>query len=260
MALIRQAQSPDLMRGAIVLDLGDLARQGELLMAGARAKAEEIVRAAQSERARIVAGAAEEGRGAGTQAGREEGVRQGLEQGRAQAIEDFKARLGKVEQAWVEALSGFAMQRERLIEGARADVLDIALLAAEKVVKRALHLSPSLVIDQVGAVLEAVARPTESRIAVHPEDEPLVRAAMPALIQRLEAARHVHLETDATLERGSCVLRTPGAGEIDASIRSQLDRIVEAILPDRETRNPRLRAETGTGDGSDSRDRSGDGA
>ncbi len=258
MALIRQAQSPNLTRDAVVLDLGDLARQGEMIKDGARAKAEEIVRAAHAERARILAGAAEEGRVEGARLGREEGVRQGLEQGRAQAIEEYKARLAKVEQAWVEALAGFATQRERLIEGARADVLDIALLAAEKVVKRALHLSPSLVIDQVGAVLEAVARPTESRIAVNPEDEPLVRAAMPALVQRLEAARHVHLETDATLERGSCVLRTPGAGEIDASIRAQLDRIVEAILPDRETRNPRLKTEGGTGDGSDSRDQSGD--
>jgi len=245
MALIRQSLSSNAVRDAVVLDLGDLARQGELLKAGAIAKAEQIVREAHSERARILAGASEEGRAQGREAGRVEGHREGLEKGRAQAVEEFKARLGQVERAWTEALAAFAVQRERLLEGARTDVLDVALMAAEKVVKRALRLNPGLVADQVGAVIEAVARPTESRIAIHPDDEPLVREAMPALRQRLEAARHVSIETDPSLERGSCILRTPGAGEIDATVRTQLDRIVEALLPERDTRNPKLRREAG---------------
>jgi len=234
------------MRGAIVLNLGDLARQGEVLMERAREKAEQVVRAAHDERARVLAGAKEQGFAEGRRDGREDGVREGFEHGRAQAIEEFKARLSKLEQSWADALGGFMLQRERLIEGARADVLDVALLSAEKIVKRALAIDPSLVVDQVAAVMEAVARPTESRLAVHPDDEPLVRTAMPAMVQRLEAARHVSLETDASLERGSCVLRTPGAGEIDASIRTQLDRIVETLLPDRATRNPVLTNDAGS--------------
>jgi len=243
MALIRQAQSPEFTRSAVVLDLGDLARQADLLMSGARANAEEVVRGAHAERSRILGGAREEGLAQGRGEGREQGVREGLEQGRAQSIEEYRARMAKLERAWSEALSEFGAQRDRLLEGARTDILDVALMAAEKIVKRALALNPGLVADQVAAVIEAVARPTESRIVVHPEDEPLVRGALPALVQRLGAARHVTIETDPMLERGSCVLRTPGAGEIDATIRTQLDRIVEALLPERQTRNPRLRAE-----------------
>ncbi len=249
MALIRQSRSPDAVRDAVVLDLGDLARQGELLKSGARAKAEEIVREAHAERARILAGSREQGRAEGREEGRAEGYTVGLEKGRGEALEEYRARLGRLERSWAESLEGFTAQRDRLLEGARADVLDVALLAAEKIVKRALRLNPVLVADQVAAVIEAVARPTESRIAVHPEDEALVREAMPALCRRLEAARHVGIETDASLERGSCVLRTPGAGEIDASVRTQLDRIVEALLPDRDTRNPGLREPSGDAPG-----------
>ena len=53
-------------------------------------------------------------------------------------------------------------------------------------------------------------------------------------VGRREASRRFGRQPDGgdpKLERGSCIARTPGGGVIDASIRTQLDRIAEVLLP-----------------------------
>ena len=40
------------------------------------------------------------------------------------------------------------------------------------------------------------------------------------------------LVTDATVGRGSCVARTLGGAAIDASVATQLDRLVRELMPD----------------------------
>jgi valyl-tRNA synthetase len=89
--------------------------------------------------------------------------------------------------------------------------------------------------DGSGAIEVATTRPetmlADMAVAVHPDDEPLAREALPELATRLAAAAHVEVASDASLERGSCIARTGSGGMIDASIRTQLGRIVEALLP-----------------------------
>jgi flagellar biosynthesis/type III secretory pathway protein FliH len=90
----------------------------------------------------------------------------------------------------------------------------------------------------VRSVLATVIRPTEAVLAVSPEDRPLVDAALGGLIAQFPAIRNVSLQDDPRLARGSCVarMRDPetaglGGGEVDASLQTQLDRIVAVLLP-----------------------------
>lgn len=244
MALIRQADAGTIARDAIVLDLGDVQRQAQLIMDQARRRAEEIVAEAKAERARLVAGGAEEGRAAGMAKGLEEGRRSGAEQGRGAALQERKAGLETLEKRWTEALAGLEAERDRMLTEARADVLRLALQLASKVVKRRIEIDPGVVVDQIDAVLQLVARPTELLVSVHPEDRLVAEAALPGLMARFQSVRHIELRPDATLARGSCVATTraraeggaaggsAGGGEIEASVDAQLERMTRLLLPD----------------------------
>ncbi|MEX2219894.1 MAG: FliH/SctL family protein [Phycisphaerales bacterium] len=231
MALIRQATAKTMAREAVVLDLGDLAAQGELLKTRARAEADQIVAAARAERERLLSGAAEQGRKEGFARGHEEGRRAGAEQGRREAIAASDEALRGLEEAWLGALASFEADRDRMLLEGRQEVVRVAALVAELVTKRALALDPSVVADQLGAVLAMVVRPTRLTVSVHPEDEAIVRDALPGLAAKLAGASHVEFIGDASLERGSCVARSGSGGVIDASIGTQLERIAEVLLP-----------------------------
>lgn len=231
MALIRNAAASTLARDAIVLDLGDLQRQGELLKRRAREEAEQTLAAARRERDRLVAGAAEEGRAAGAAEGRAQGLAEGREQGRAEAMEERRAELEALIGGWTAALEEFNARRERMLSEARVDVLKLALQIAERITRRAIQHDPAVVQDQIRAVLAAVARPTRLTLCVHPEDAPIASEILPEVHAAM--GEHAELVVDAALERGSCIARTEEGAKIDASIETQLRRIVEALLPGR---------------------------
>lgn len=243
MALIKHANAKELTRDAIVLDLGDLQRQGEVLIQSARNRAAEIIRQAEAERDRLLSGAAEKGHAEGFARGIEEGRARGQEEGRAAAAEAAAAQLQAIRDGWDAALAAFVADRERMLAQAREDVLRLALRIAEKVTKRKIATDSSVAVAQVESVLSLVSRSTDLLILINPDDRAAVEQALPALLTSLAAggARGVELVDDHTLPRGSCIARMRGAdpgsgggGEIDASIDTQLDRIAEALLPARD--------------------------
>jgi flagellar biosynthesis/type III secretory pathway protein FliH len=230
---LRQSEAQRIASEAIALDLGDLARQADALLARARAQAAGVVEQAQAQRAAIMRGIEEQARKEGFEAGRGEGLATGKVSGHAQALAESKAKLDALQQAWGRALAEFEGARAAMLEDAREDVLQLAVLLAQRVVKRSIEVDASLVKDQLAATLAMVARPTSLTVAVNPQDEPLAREAMAALATSMDSAKHAQISADAALARGSCVVRTAGGGVLDASIDTQLRRIAESLLPER---------------------------
>lgn len=237
MALIKHANSHNVARDAIVLDLGDLSRQGQILIESARARADQLLAEGKAERDRIVAGAAERGHAEGLAKGLEDGRRKGEQEGKAAAAAQRAAQIEQIEKSWTAALAQFNAQREAMLCEAHVDVLRLATLIAGKVVKRIVEADPTVVVDQMRAVLGAVTRPTELTIRVNPADLQVATESLPGLVGAFEAVQGASIEPDATLAPGSCVATTrgtadvPGGGEINASIDAQLERIIEVLLP-----------------------------
>jgi len=232
MALIRQTLANTVARDAIVLDLGDLVRQGDTLKSRAKADAERIIAEAKVERDRLLAAAAEAGHTEGLAKGLQEGHAKGEAAGRAEALAAAGARLKELDERWTAALAEFESNREGMLLEARTDVLRLALAAAEMVTKRAIQMRPEAAADQLAAVLGLLVKPTRLVVAVHPDDVAVLREALPGMSERFSSAAHVELVPDHGLERGSCVAKMGSGGVIDASVRTQLERIVKAMLPE----------------------------
>lgn len=230
MAVIKRTNASQLVRNAVVLDLSDLGRQAEALLAAARAEAEEIRVAARSEAERLRAEAVEAGRAEGLAAGTEEGRAAGRVEGHAEAVAAVQPRLDAITAAWQASLDDWQRRRGEMLAAAQTDVLDLAFAVARKVVHRVVHQDPAVVADQLAAVLDLVARPTEVEVRINAADRALVEEVLPDLVARIGAAERVTLRDDATVGVGGCVVATAG-GEIDARIETQLDRLADALLP-----------------------------
>ncbi len=235
MPLIRPANSDRIARPALVLDLGDLRKHGEKLVEQSRVKAAAIAQEAIAERERLIAGASEKGLEEGRAKGYADGLERGRAEGHAAVLNESRSQLERVTHAWSVALGEFESARAGIVAAAKEDVLALALDLAAKITKRAIDAEPKIVQAQLEAALAVVMQPTRLRVRMNPVDVTATREVMPALMKRFGLGTDAELIEDAALERGSAVILTD-RGEIDASIETQFDRLVEALLPDRHSR------------------------
>jgi flagellar assembly protein FliH len=231
MAVIRQSQADRIVKDAIVLDLGDLTRQGEQVRSRAKADAEAILAKAAQERQKLIISGKEEGAAKGHAEGLAKGLEEGKKQGYEAALAERRQQLDALAAGWTAALDGFEQERDRMLLEARHDILRLAVMMGERVTRRKIEVDALVVQEQLESVLSLLAQPTRLSINVNPEDEGLARESLPALMGRFSAAQHVDVRADASLTRGSCIATTAGGGILDASIPTQLDRMVQALMP-----------------------------
>ncbi|MGD9692775.1 MAG: FliH/SctL family protein [Phycisphaerales bacterium] len=225
MGLIRRADAGTMVRDAVVLDLGDLSRQGEEILSRSRQQAQQIVAEAHRERERLIADAAEVGR----KAGHAEGHAQGRIEGREAALEADAEEISRLVGVWEEAAVRFEAQRDRLMGELRTDVLRLALAIAERVVKRVVEIDEGLAAREVESALELVAANSRAVVAVHPDDRTNVEGIVGGILRRFGRAGHVEVVEDETVTRGGCVIRS-ARGSVDARVETQLERIAQAVL------------------------------
>ncbi len=231
MALIKRADLDRFARNAIVLNLSDIALQGEQIKAEAQTHARRLIAEGELTGDRIRKNAAQQGRMEGYARGMIDGRQDGQAEGKTEAKVEFAEKLSQLESSWRAALGDFEQIREAMLTDAKQDVLRLALMIAEKVTKRVVELDTQVVCSQMEAVLSLLASPTRLVISVHPDDEQIAAEFLPDLLRQCTNALHADLVTDDSCTPGSCVVRTGSGGMIDATIETQLDRIVRSLLP-----------------------------
>lgn len=230
MPLIKEQKAELVRHEAVVLDLGDLRRAAERLTSEAESRAKRIVADAKAEAERLTQGAAEAGRAEGLAQGRAEGIEQGRIEGRTEALAAAGEQIDALVAQWAQALERFDAERRRAILDARQSLLELAVAVGEKVARRVPTVDPTVVVDQVAEAVERMARPADAVVRINPQDRPLVAEALPALVERVDVLEHASIAQDESIAPGGCIV-TFGRGRIDATLDTQLDRIVALLLP-----------------------------
>ncbi|MEO0629198.1 MAG: FliH/SctL family protein [Planctomycetota bacterium] len=231
MPVLKANSAAAVAKDAVVLDLADIARQGEAILANAKREADRIVAEANAERERLIGDASALGHREGHAKGMTEGREAGKAAGETAAQAEHAERLRALQSAWSDALEEFLAQRDHLLVTCKTDVLRLALSIAERITHRTIECDTSVVCEQIEAALAMVGKPSRVTVAVHPQELPLASEALPDLAARLQAVEHAELVADESLEPGSCVVRSADGGLVDASIETQLARIAELIVP-----------------------------
>lgn len=220
MAIVKASGSVSAAR----IDLADFGARAELIVAEASQRAARMLDEARAERERLLETAAAEARESGEREGYRAGLERGRKEGRELAQREAAEELSALVRGLGEALAGFERERGTLLARARDDLLLLAIRLSEQITRRRLAVEPEIVTQQVNAAIEAVSHASELTVAVHPDDEAIVRDA-------LGDWAGVAIARDASVERGGCVVRCGRGVVADATIGTQLERIARAILP-----------------------------
>jgi flagellar biosynthesis/type III secretory pathway protein FliH len=166
---------------------------------------------------------------------REEGLAQGRAEGEAAARAEAHALLQPALQAFAAASDALATERAEVAERVELQAVELALELAGKVVAGTIEAQPERVLDVVRGALRCLVERERVQVLLHPEDLAIARESMDRLRAQLGGIEHVEVQEERRLGRGGAIVRTPDA-EIDADLRTKLDRAREAVVAElRET-------------------------
>jgi flagellar assembly protein FliH len=153
--------------------------------------------------------------------GREEGREEGYKEGVAEA-ERLVGRLHVI-------LDRAMDKRADILQETEAQVVELVLLVAKKVVKVISENQKSVVVQNISQALRKLKTKSDVIVRVSLSDLQLATEHVKDFIQMTENAKKMQIVEDSTVDRGGCVIETD-FGEIDARIASQLNELEEKIL------------------------------
>jgi flagellar assembly protein FliH len=151
---------------------------------------------------------------------RAQGYREGESAGRGQAAAELRPVIERLARS-IDEVGGL---RARLRREAEADMIQLALAIARRVLRRQLAVDPEALHGLVLGALEKLEGQEVSRVRVHPAHASLVTGCL----EQYSAGAKVEILPDSSRELGTVVFETP-RGNLDASVDSQLQEIERGL-------------------------------
>jgi flagellar assembly protein FliH len=138
----------------------------------------------------------------------------------------FDQRLQEIRDSVRTALADFAGERARYFQHVEAEVVQLALGIARKILRREAEIDPVLLAGMIRVTLERVESGTKVTVRVHPQQVSECRAYF---AQRMEAHQVPEVVEDPNLAMDHCILQTElGSTELGPEI--QLKEIEQGLL------------------------------
>jgi len=187
--------------------------EGKRIVAEAQDNANEITRAAERN----------------ADDAREEARRMGFEEGREKGFVEGEAEHERLVQRLHVIINKAIDRRNEIIEESEAQIVNLVVQIAKKVVKVISENQRNVVVNNVVQALRKLKEKTDVIIRVNIEDLEMVTSHVQDIIDRVEREHHITVAEDSTVDPGGTIIETD-FGEIDARIASQLQEIEDRIL------------------------------
>jgi len=158
-----------------------------------------------------------------------EAYRQGLEKGQAEGQKMALKRLEPLADTLLKALDEVEGLRKTLTERHLMDLLEVVLAISEKVIHREIHLAPDIILETIKAASVHLADTDSVILRLHPSDYEYIREIEEILKEKLTGRKNISFVEDGSIDRGGVLLETE-LGNIDATIRSQIDHIRDVLM------------------------------
>ena len=145
----------------------------------------------------------------------------GIREGETQARSRFEREIAAERQVLAKAVQDFARDRENYFSHVEAEVVELAIGIARKILHRGVQVNPLLLAGVVRVALDKIATGTSVCVRVHPDH---VYAWHDFFSNQREHHVVSELLGDATLGMGQCVLET-ALGTTELTLEAQLAEI-----------------------------------
>jgi flagellar assembly protein FliH len=152
----------------------------------------------------------------------------GFEAGVERGLAEARARVEQALETVAAAERAMAEMHDRYVAEAEAAAVDLAFQIAEKVIAATVASDREAVLGVVSGALLRTTDRDHLVLEVNPGDFELVRDSASELAARLGGISRMEVVSERRVEPGGCVVRTE-AGEIDARVSSQLERVRQLL-------------------------------
>lgn len=200
------------MTDAYEFTLRSFEAEAATVLERARAAARQILRTALGEAGRLK----EAAKGEGQKLGLDEGRTQGAALAQRKVTEETRTLAA----ALAAAVAGLDARKEELLHAIRRDVVELAVAAAERIVRARIDTDPAVAERAVEEALKIAGRRRGLEVRLNPADH--------AVMARPDSET-VRFVADPAVERGGCLVHAENA-DVDARLSTQLDHLKEALL------------------------------
>ena len=158
-----------------------------------------------------------------------EAFRKGFDEGRENGYKEGKAEVDRLVDRLHAVIERALDKRGEILEKTEAEIVELVLLVAKKVVKVISENQKNVVVQNIVQALRKLRTRSEVTIRVNLADLQLASEHAKDFVAMAENAKHIQIVEDTTVDRGGCIIETD-FGEIDARISSQLHELEEKIL------------------------------
>ena len=212
-----------------VLKLKDLAVQARQIVLDARKDAARIVTEAREKASAVEQDARDRGYAEGLLQGREEGI----QAGRQEAMNDSREHADGELLALVELVKKIAAElsaaKASVIAQAKRDMLGFSLDLTEKIVSHVKIYDLAAAKANLAKALEMAGGTGKMTIKVNPAQLDALQRHCGDLVSAMNIRGELGMVGDENIERGGVKVLTSG-GEIDATISTQMNNVVAALL------------------------------
>lgn len=157
-----------------------------------------------------------------------DGERKGHELGEQAGLESAMQKLESLLTGGHKLIGELGELHRQTCRDVEADLVQLALAVARKIVGRDVSLGPDVVTRIIREALTRVEHAGRITIKLNPADLELLLDIKPQLLSGLPEAGRAAFEADAGITRGGCLIETDG-GEVDARIERQFQVVEEAF-------------------------------
>ena len=211
------------------LELADVSAEAKRLLATSRALAESQISRAQEEASAIREQARHEGYAEGVLQGRQEGLAQAQKAARQQVQEELSAESRRLIELAGQMIGEIAAARQTLMQESKDRMLGFALALAAKIVGQVASTDIRAAQANLAKVLELADGEATISVKVNASQLRRLQEELPELVAALRVRGQVELSGDDSVPMGGARLLGK-SGEIDATIETQWNNVVEALL------------------------------
>jgi len=157
-----------------------------------------------------------------------DGERKGHELGEQAGLECAMQKLESLLTGGHKLIGELGDLHRQTCRDVEAELVQLALAVARKVVGREVSLGPEVVTRIIRQALGRVEHAGRITVKLNPADLELLADIKPQLLKGMPEAGRAAFEADKGIARGGCLIETDG-GEIDARIERQFQVVEEAF-------------------------------
>ena len=155
---------------------------------------------------------------------KEEAKEQGMQEAKAQAQTEIS---DKIKEA-LETLNQAVKARKKIIKDAEAEILRLALKAAEQIIRSEVSLHRDVCLNIVSEAINRVSDREQVIVRVNREDAEYIKKHKDRISGIVDGIRSFSILEDNQIEPGGCIIET-NLGYIDARINTKLTAIEETF-------------------------------